>query len=223
MATLWHVGDVIEVICEFDDSPTHLTTLRRISWSFHQAVENVWTLLLGRQNSVIAVDQLKSIVLRYVLPFHGSGHDFVRSVRAALTALRHTVTSFALSSHWAHGHMSGLIVQLVEMPQLQSAKFLGHESLLELTAQFGTATQLEALLDRCPHLLSNTPDKMHTYDPPLLCTARSGNLECALVLLQHGSDPTVEDVNGNTITHIAWEHGLQMYLEGISNAGYDVS
>jgi hypothetical protein len=65
MATLWHVGDVIELICEFDDSPTHLATLRRISWSFHRAVENVWTLLLGRQNSVIGDEQLDSIAHRY--------------------------------------------------------------------------------------------------------------------------------------------------------------
>jgi hypothetical protein len=68
MATLWHVGDVIEVICEFDDSPTHLTTLRRVSWSFHRAVENVWTLLLGRQNSVIDYEHVDSIVHRYRVP-----------------------------------------------------------------------------------------------------------------------------------------------------------
>jgi hypothetical protein len=65
MATQWHVGDVIEVICEFDDSPTHLTTLRRVSWSFLRAVENVWTLLLGRQNSVMGDEQLDSIAHRY--------------------------------------------------------------------------------------------------------------------------------------------------------------
>jgi hypothetical protein len=65
VATLWHVGDLLELICEFDDSPTHLTTLRRVSWSFHRAVENVWTLLLGRQNSVMGDEQLDSIAHRY--------------------------------------------------------------------------------------------------------------------------------------------------------------
>jgi hypothetical protein len=93
MATLWHVGDVIEVICEFDDSPTHLTTLRRVSWSFHRAVENVWTLLLGRQNSVIAVEQVADIARRYVAPsrLHSMGQDkaVVPALRAALTALQH--------------------------------------------------------------------------------------------------------------------------------------
>jgi ankyrin repeat protein len=219
MATLWHVGDVIELICEFDDSPTHLTTLRRVSWSFHRAVENVWTLLLGRQNSVIGYEHIDSIARRYVTaPFYPSEHDDmrrVRAVRAALTALRQTVTSLALSWHWSSD--AGFIAQVVDMPRLEPAKFHGRESLLDLTAQFGIAAQLEALVHRCPHLLVNS-----SGNSSLHCTARSGNLGCALVLLQHGCDINAKDVNGNTIAHIACEHGHHEYLEGLIDAGYDV-
>jgi hypothetical protein len=86
MATLWHVGDVIELICEFDDSPTHLTTLRRVSWSFHRAVENVWTLLLGRQNSVIGYEQRHGIHRRFAAPLSPLlEEDMLRYLRAALT------------------------------------------------------------------------------------------------------------------------------------------
>jgi hypothetical protein len=157
MATLWHVGDVIELICEFDDSPTHLTTLRRVSWSFRRAVENVWTLLLGRQNVTIGDEQLNSIAHRYVVPshLHSMGQDKVAVVRssqpalrAALIALQHTVTSVALPLHWAHESMSELVAQLADMPRLQSATFQGRESLVYLVAQLGTADQLEALLHR---------------------------------------------------------------------------
>jgi ankyrin repeat protein len=220
MATLWHVGDVIEVICEFDDSPTHLITLRRISRSFHQAVENVWTLLLGRQSSKIGYEHVDSIVNRYEASHWGSEQEDiqrVRALRAALTALRRTVTSF--SWPWRLSTEPELVAQLVEMPQLQSAKFLGHESLLELTAQFGTAAQLEALVHRRPHLLSMTPN---TNSRALYCTARSGNLRCAIVLLQHGCDINAKDENGTTIAHIACEHGHHEYLEGLMDAGYDV-
>jgi hypothetical protein len=218
MATLWHVGDVIELICEFDDSPTHLTTLRRVSWSFHRAVENVWTLLLGRQNSVIADEQLNSIAQRYGATFCVLSRrtSVVRAVRAALTALRHTLTSFVC-------RVSGqpnmeLVAQLVDMPQLQSVKLLQKESVFELTAQFGTAAQLEALVHRCPHLLVNS-----SGNSSLIFTARSGNLGCALVLLQHGCDINAKAVNGNMIAHIACEHGHHEYLEGlIIDAGYDV-
>jgi ankyrin repeat protein len=220
MATLWHVGDVIEVICEFDDSLTHLTTLRRISWSFHRAVENVWTLLLGRQNSVIDYEHVDSIVHRYRAPLlHSEQGEIrrIRALRAALTALRRTVTSFSWA--WRCSAEPELVAQLVEMPQLQSAKFLGYESLLGLTAQFGTAAQLEALLDRCPHLLSMTPN---SNSQALYCTARSGNLGCALVLLQHGCDINAKDVNGTMIAHIACEHGHHEYLQGLIDAGYDV-
>jgi hypothetical protein len=74
MATLWHVGDLIELICEFDDSPTHLTTLRRVSWSFHRAVENVWTLLLGRQNSIaVAHGSSSPSTASGALPLHRIG------------------------------------------------------------------------------------------------------------------------------------------------------
>jgi ankyrin repeat protein len=228
MATLWHVGDVIEVICEFDDSPTHLTTLRRVSWSFHQAVENVWTLLLGRQNSVIDYEHVDSIVQRYEASHWGSKQDpihirqlrQIRTARAALTTLRRTVTSFAWPWRWTEQSMSEVDAVLVDVPQLQSAEFTGREFLLELTAQFGTAAQLEALVHRCPHLLSNTPN---VDSRALYCTARSGNLGCALVLLQHGSDINAkEDVMGNTIAHVACEHGHHAYLEGLIDAGYDV-
>jgi hypothetical protein len=221
MATLWHVGDVIELICEFDDSPTHLTTLRRVSWSFHRAVENVWTLLLGRQNSVIGCEHIDSIVQRYGIAHWGSEQDEqndirrVRAVRAALTALRHTLTSFALPWQWSTE--LELVAQLVDMPQLQSVKLLEEESLLELTAQFGTAAQLEALLDRCPHLLVSS-----SGNSSLCCTARSGNFGCSIVLLQRGCDINAKDVNGNMIAHIACEHGHHEYLEGLISAGYDV-
>jgi ankyrin repeat protein len=218
MATLWHVGDVIEVICEFDDSPTHLTTLRRVSWSFHRAVANVWTLLLGRQNSVIAYEHVNSIVQRYRDSLVRSEEDIRRAVRAALTALRRTVTSFSWP-WWAEQSMLELGGMFIDMPQLQSVKFTGREFLLELTAQFGTAAQLEALVHRCPHLLSMTPN---ISSRALYCTARSGKLGCALVLLQHGCDINAKDVNGNMITHIACEHGHHEYLEGLIDAGYDV-
>jgi hypothetical protein len=220
MATLWHVGDLIELICEFDDSATHLTTLRRVSWSFHRAVENVWTLLLGRQNSEIGDEHVDSIAQRYGDSHLRSEQDEhedirrVRSVRAALTALRHTLTSFGFPSQWSTE--LELVAQLVDMPQLQSTKFCGREWLLDLTAQFGTAAQLEALLDRCPHLLSVTPN------PAMHRTARSGNLGCALVLLQHGCDVNARDEYGAVIAHIACEHGHHKYLEGLINAGYDV-
>jgi hypothetical protein len=221
MATLWHVGDVIELICEFDDSPTHLTTLRRVSWSFHRAVENVWTLLLGRQNSVIGLRtrrQYRPTV--WGLPFAFEQDDIgVRAVRAALTALRHTLTSFSWPWRWSEQSMSELGKMFIDMPQLQSAKFNGREFLLDLTAQFGTAAQLEALVHRCPHLLGNTPN---TNRRALYCTARSGNLGCALVLLQHGCDINAKDVNGTMIAHIACEHGHHEYLEELIDAGYDV-
>jgi ankyrin repeat protein len=218
MATLWHVGDVIELICEFDDSPTHLTTLRRVSWSFHRAVENVWTLLLGRQNSVIADEQLNSIAQRYGdshLCSEQEGIRQVRAVRAALTVLRHTLTSFVLPCQWPTE--LELVAQLVDMPQLQSVRLLQKESVLELTAQFGTAAQLEALVHRCPHLLVNS-----SGNSSLIFTARSGNLGCALVLLQHGCDINAKAVNGNMIAHVACEHGHHEYLEGLIDAGYDV-
>jgi hypothetical protein len=158
MATLWHVGDVIELICEFDDSPTHLTTLRRVSWSFHRAVENVWTLLLGRQNSVIGYEHVDSIVQRYEDSLLLFEQDDVRylAARAALTALRHTLTSFAWPRRWSEQSMSGLSAMFINMPQLQSVKFSGREWLLDFTAQFGTTTQLDALVHRCPHLLVNS-------------------------------------------------------------------
>jgi hypothetical protein len=122
MATLWHVGDVIELICEFDDIPTQLTTLRRVSWSFHRAVENVWTLLLGRQNSVIGYEHADSIVQRYEDSLLLFEQDDVRylAARAALTALRHTLTSFAWPRRWSEQSMSGLSAMFINMPQLQS-------------------------------------------------------------------------------------------------------
>jgi ankyrin repeat protein len=224
MATLWQVGDVIELICEFDDSPTHLTTLRRVSWSFHRAVENVWTLLLGRQNSVIGYEHVDSIVQRYGVSHWGpvliySIRPRVRAACAALTALRRTVTSFSWPSRGTEQSME-FDAMFIDMPQLQSAKFSGREFLLDLTAQFGTAAQLEALVHRCPHLLSNTPN---TNSRALYCTARSGNLGCALVLLQqHGCDINAKDENGAAIAHIACEHGHHEYLEGLIDAGYDV-
>jgi hypothetical protein len=230
MATLWHVGDLIELICEFDDSPTHLTTLRRVSWSFHRAVENVWTLLLGRQNSEIGSEHVDSIGQRFRVShcFLGS-MEFafgpkkvprVRAVRAALTALRRTVTSFSWPWHRAEqSELSELGAMFVDMPQLQSAKITGREWLLDLTAQFGTAAQLEALLDRCPHLLSNTAK---TNSRALCCTARSGNLECAIVLLQHGCDINARDEDGTAIAHVLCKHDRHEYLEGIIEAGYDV-
>jgi ankyrin repeat protein len=222
MVTLWHVGDLIELICEFDDSPTHLTTLRRISWSFHRAVENVWTLLLGRQNSVIGDKQLDSIARWYSLTdsTHSEYCKLVRAVRAALTALRHTVTSVALPWHGTRESVSELVAQLIDMPRLQSAKFLEEESLLQLAAQVGSSDQLATLLHRCPHLLHMTSSIRITR--ALLSTARNGNLESALVLLRHGSDSLVKDKNGNMIAHVACEHGHHRYLEGIINAGYDV-
>jgi ankyrin repeat protein len=223
MATLWHVGDVIEMICEFDDSPTHLTTLRRVSWSFHRAVENVWTLLLGRQNSVIGYEQLTAIYRKYrrLLLDRSGQHDEVvlQATRAALTALRNTVTVVALSRHWAHPSMSELVAQLTDMPRLQSVKLLGEESLLQLTAHVGIPAQLEALLDRCPHLLS-MPHNINA--PALHCTARSRNVGCALVLLRHGCDPNMKDGICHTIAHIACESGHHEYLERIITAGYDV-
>jgi ankyrin repeat protein len=223
MATLWHVGDVIELICEFDDSPTHLTTLRRVSWSFHRAVENVWTLLLGRQNSAIGHEQLTAIYRKYRrLPLDRSGQDdevVLHATRAALTALRNTVTVVALSRHWAHPSMSELVAQLTDMPRLQSVKLLGEESLLQLTAHVGIPAQLEALLVRCPHLLS-MPHNINA--PALHCTARSSNVECALVLLRHGCDPNMKDGICRTIAHIACESGHHEYLERIIIAGYDV-
>jgi hypothetical protein len=222
MATLWHVGDVIELICEFDDSPTHLTTLRRVSWSFHRAVENVWTLLLGRQNSVIGDAQLDSIARRYSLADFSYSEFFqlVRAVRAALTALRDTVTSVALPWQGTREFVSELAMQLIDLPRLQSAKFLEEESLLQLTTQVGTSNQLATLLHRCPHLLHMTPSTRIT--PALHSTAQNGNLESALVLLRHGSDSHVKDETGKTIAHIACEHGHHQYLDGIINAGYDV-
>jgi hypothetical protein len=219
MATLWHVGDVIEVICEFDDSPTHLTTLRRVSWSFHRAVENVWTLLLGRQNFVIDYEHVDSIVHWYRHPLLRSEQDDIRgrAVRAALTALRRTVTLFAWQWPWAEQSMSELGTMFIDMPQLQSAEFNGREWLLDFTAQFGTAAQLEALVLRCPHLL--TPN---ISSGALYCTARSGNLGCAIVLLQHGCDINEKDALGTMIAHIACKHGHHEYLEGLIDAGYDV-
>jgi hypothetical protein len=217
MATLWHVGDVIELICEFDDSPTHLTTLRRVSWSFHRAVENVWTLLLGRQNFVIDYEHVDSIVHWYRHPLLRSEEDIRRAVRAALTALRRTVTLFAWQWPWAEQSMSELGTMFIDMPQLQSAEFNGQEWLLDFTAQFGTAAQLEALVHRCPHLL--TPN---ISSGALYCTARSGNLGCAIVLLQHGCDINTKDALGTMIAHIACKHGHHEYLERLINAGYDV-
>jgi hypothetical protein len=99
-------------------------------------------------------------------------------VRAALTALRHTLTSFAFPSQWS------------------------------------TELELVAQLDRCPHLLSVTPN------PAMHRTARSGNLGSALVLLQH--DVNAKDENGAVTAHIACEHGHHEYLEGLIDAGYDV-
>jgi ankyrin repeat protein len=224
MATLWHVGDLLELICEFDDSPTHLTTLRRVSWSFHRAVENVWTLLLGRQNSVIGDEQLDSIARWYSLATcqcsYSAYRKLVRAVRAPLTAHRHTVTSVALPWNGRYEFVSELAMQLIGMPRLQSTKFLGKEWLLEHTAQFGTADQLATLLHRCPHLLHMTSSTRLT--PALLSTARNGNLESALVLLRHGSDSHVKDPIAEVIAHVACEHGHHRYLEGIINAGYDV-
>jgi ankyrin repeat protein len=223
MASLRHVGDVIEVICEFDDSPTHLTTLRRVSWSFHRAVANVWTLLLGRQNSKVDHEQLTAIYRKYArLPLDRSGQEELvelQATRAALTALRNTVTFVALSRHWAHHSISELVAQLTDMPRLQSVMFLGEESLLQLAAHVGIPAQLDALLDRCPHLLS-MPHNIN--DPALHCTARSGNSGCALVLLRHGCDPNMKDGICRTIAHIACESGHHAYLERIINAGYDV-
>jgi hypothetical protein len=192
-----------------------------VSWSFHRAVENVWTLLLGRQNSVIGYEHIDSIVHRYGAPLLCSEQDDIRdrAVRAALTALRHTVTWFAWPRRWSEQSMSEVGTMFINMPQLQSAKFNGREWLLDLTAQFGTGAQLEALLDRCPHLLSNPPNINRRA---LFRTARSGNLGCALVLLQHGCDVNAKDVNGTMIAHIACEHGHHAYLEGLIDAGYDV-
>jgi ankyrin repeat protein len=117
--------------------------------------------------------------------------------------------------------MSELVAQLTHMSRLQSAKFVGEESLLQLIAQLGTAEQLEALLHRCPHLLAMTP--CITNPPALHCSARSGNLECTLVLLQHGCDPNMTNIlNGRTIAHFACERGDHQYLQAIINAGYDV-
>jgi ankyrin repeat protein len=224
MATLWHVVDLLELICEFDDSPTHLTTLRRVSWSFHRAVENVWTLLLGRQNSVIGDEQLDSIARWYSLAaseFSDSAYrKLVRAVRAALTALRHTVTSVALPWHGTHEFVSELAMQLIDMPRLQSTKFLGEEWLLKYTAQFGTSDQLATLLHRCPHLLDTTSCLRNT--PALLSTARNGNLESALVLLRYVSDSHVKNAIGDVSVHVACKQGHHQYLEGIINAGYDV-
>jgi ankyrin repeat protein len=235
MATLWHVGDVIELICEFDDCPTHLTTLRRISWSFHRAVENMWTLLLGRQNTEMGDEQLNSIAHRYVngmvllvagvltgpTILHASLHDtMIRALRAALTALRHTVTAIALPWQWMGADVAEVVRDIVGMPQLQSAKFLGREKLHTLSAQLGTPAQLEALLHRCPQLFDVPVDWKNP--PALHCTARSGNVECALVLLLHGCDPHVKNLDGSTIAHIAAEHGHHAYLAAIIDAGYDV-
>jgi ankyrin repeat protein len=223
MATLWHVGDLIELICEFDDSPIHLTTLRRVSWSFHRAVENVWTLLLGRQNCEIGDEHVQSIRRRYVAQLHSTGQDeaaVVPALRAALTALQHTVTSVAWPWRWQEQSMSKLSAQLTDMPRLQSAKFQGRESLVYIIARLGTADRLEALLHRCPHLVGVSSS---VYSFALHCTARSGNLGCALVLLRHGCDPNVRNsLTGRTIAHFACERGHHEYLVGIINAGYDV-
>jgi ankyrin repeat protein len=131
------------------------------------------------------------------------------------------VTSFTLPCQWSTYSMSELVAQLMDMPRLQSAQYGGEESLLQLIAQLGTAEQLEALLDRCPHLVAMMP--CFTNPPALHCSARSGNVKCALVLLQHGCDPNMKDVlNGRTIAHFACERGDHQYLEAIINAGYDV-
>jgi hypothetical protein len=224
MATLWHVGDLLELICEFDDSPTHLTTLRRVSWSFQRAVENVWTLLLGRQNSVIGDEQLDSIARWYSLAAAESSYSAYRkrvhAVRAPLTALRHTVTSVALPWYGRDEFVSELLMQLIDMPRLQSTKCLGKEWLLQYTAQVGTSVQLATLLRRCPHLLESTSCLQNT--PALLSTAQNGNLECALVLLRYVSDSHVKNAIGDVSVHVACAQGHHQYLEGIINAGYDV-
>jgi ankyrin repeat protein len=124
-------------------------------------------------------------------------------VRAALTALQHTVTSVALN--WTHKSMSELAVQLTDTSRLHSATFQGRESLVYLTAQLGIADRLEALLHRCPHLVGFSSS---VYSFALHCTARSGNLGCALVLLRHGCDPNVRNsLSGRTIAHFACERG----------------
>jgi ankyrin repeat protein len=121
----------------------------------------------------------------------------------------------------ADGHAAAAICKV---PRLQSAKLLQsakwRERLVYIIAQLGTANRLEALLRRCPHLVGTSSS---VYSSALHCTARSGNLGCALVLLQHGCGPNVRNSrSGRTIAHIACEHGHHQYLEGIINAGYDV-
>jgi ankyrin repeat protein len=144
----------------------------------------------------------------------------IRVVRAALTPLRRTLTSFAWPWRWAEQSMSELSVQLTDMPRLQSAKFQGRERLVYIIAQLGTAERLEALLHERPHLVGLS-SSVHGF--ALHCTARSGNIGCALVLLQHGSGLNMRESRcRRTIAHIACEHGYHEYLEGIINAGYDV-